>query len=196
MRDKSILHIIFSELFGFVIFIILLTAAFILGDYIKNPAYSVTVNFFMENLGLAITILIMSIISKIFWKLHFPFNIPAPIFSAVFGIYVTTYVYKLWELMESMMTVGIVIPINLIYAVVFWIVIITGYVSIFTKKKKREIEKRIEVKLKKKNWVEWKDVENEFRLFLYNIGKAMNDSFERTEEKRKTRRTRRSKRKK
>ncbi len=193
MREKSISNIIISEIVGFIIFVILLTIAFVLMDYIKNPVYIETVTFFLNNLGLAITILVITIITKIFWKFNFPFNVPAPIFGAVLGIYITTYAYNLWELMESLMNTGISIPINLIYAIVFWIVILTGYINIFSMKKRKEIQKKLEIKLKKKDWVEWKDVENEFRLFLFNIGEAMNDCFEKDEPKKRTTKKRRKK---
>jgi len=180
MKERSIIHIFFSRILGFLLFLILLGIANLLVKYIHNSVYIAIVNFLFDNLVLLIIILFISLLADIFWRFWFPFNLPAPILSAVSSIYMIKYIYNLWILIDSFVNTGITFQIGIIYKIVFWVVVIAGYINILIRlgriRGEAEEKKKEQAKTEK---IEWSDVGNEFRLFLYNIGKALNSIFSR-----------------
>jgi hypothetical protein len=179
MKEKSTAKIIVSSTISFLIFLILLSIANFLTQYIQNNYYTITIEFLINNLYLSFIIFFISLIADIFWNISFPFNIPAPIISAISSIFIITYLYRLWLLIESIINTSAYIPITTIYIIIFWVVIIGGYLKVLAKVGKWE-EKNKEIKVdkkQKKEKVEWSEVGNEFKLALYNLGRALNNAF-------------------
>ena len=167
MKDKSISKIIISRTISFLIFLILLAIATFLVPAINNYIYSQIINFLLRNISLSVIIFFISLIADIFWNIPFPLNLPAPIISAI------TYIYRLWLLIESIINMQVLLPIIPIYVLIFWLVIIFGYLRIFLNLLRKESAKE---KMKKTEKVEWHDIGQEFKLALYKIGKALNDA--------------------
>jgi len=205
---KSIPRIILSHIAGFIIFLILLAVANILIPSINNDIYINIIQFFNSNLIFLLLLTFIGMINEIFWSFYFPFNIFAPIFSSILSIYVITFIYKIWSLLDVYIKSTLIIPIDLIYAIVPLIVFIAGYITIIARHGKpaeewhRELKEmhknrlerkrdKLKIKLEKvdkklgKNKVEWEDVGDEFRLAFYNLGKSFNELFDKKNNKKK-----------
>lgn len=189
-HDNSIASLIIRKSIGFVLFIILLLIAILLSYSVQNQVYSNTVGFFNDNVPLFFSIFLFGVINEIFWVLEFPFSILAPITSSILSVIVVTFLYRVWLFINLYAHSPIVIPITLIYTLVFIITLIFGYLKLAKEgfeynnlmkvkwdKEKTNLEK--ELKKRRKEKVEWDDVEDQFKLFFYNLGDSINKSFER-----------------
>lgn len=194
MRDReehnSALSIIIRRSIGFVVFIILLLIAVSLSYAVQNSVYSSIITFFNVNIPLFFSIFLFGIINEIFWILEFPLNILAPITSSILSVIVTTFIYRIWLFLNTnYIRSEIAIPIGLIYILVFIIAIIAGYANLaregFEFERFHKVEwNREKAKLeresrKKKEKIEWGEVEDQFKLLFYNIGDSLNRAFER-----------------
>jgi len=203
---RSIPRIIFSRIIGFIIFLILLAIANLLIPSINNNVYSDIVNFFNLNLILLLILTFIGLVNEIFWSFYFPFNIIAPITGSILSIYIITFIHHVYDFLEVYFIQNIVLPWQEIQIIVFWIVLITGYIIILIRggkpredvyqavkrlreerweRKKEILERKIEKldrRLGKKK-VEWEDVGNEFKIFFYNIGESLNNLFNKDKEK-------------
>ena len=204
---KSVPHIIISRIIGFIIFLILLAIANALIPAINSSIYSDIVNFFNMSLVLLLILMFIGMINDIFWSFYFPFNIVAPIIGSILSIYTVIFIHRFFDFLANYFPSSIVMPWQTIQYLVFWIVLIAGYIIILIRKgkprediygavkrlreerwerKKEKLERKMEKidrKLGKKK-VEWNDVGNEFKTLFYNIGKSFNNMFERGNKKR------------
>lgn len=209
--QKSVAHIVLSKSVGFILFLILLGIANMLVPSINIKIYTSTIYFFNFNLMLMLILFLVGILNEIFWGLYFPFNIFAPVISSILSIYVVTFIYRLWNLIESYVYFGIAIPIVKIYTAVFLIVLVFGYILILSRggkpkgsqnkdldkwreerliKRKEKLERKIEKingNFRKDQEIKWKDVGGEFKLAFYNLGKSINRAFERKSKRKKKR---------
>jgi predicted PurR-regulated permease PerM len=198
---KSIPRIIISKLIGFLIFLILLAVANILIPYINSGIYTSFVEFFNANITILAIITLIGLVNGVFWSFYFPFNTIAPLISAILSMYIITFIYRFWTLLDKYTGLNVsitspIFPIYLIYILVFFIVLISGYITILARhgKPKGEWEERWENKLERKKerlerkidkidrkmrrkGVEWDEIGDEFKLFFYNIGKGLNSLF-------------------
>ena len=188
MGKKSVGQIILSNIIGFLIFLILLAFASYLKQFFPNQVYINIVNFFINNLWLSFLIFIATLIAEIVWSFSFPFNIIAPILSAVTSIFIVQYLYNLWIFLNLFIGSGFEIQINTLFLFVFWAVIVVGYIILLSRAKERieeykeddeEDEDKEEEKPAKKDKsknrkkeISWDDVGAEFRQAFYNIGNA------------------------
>jgi hypothetical protein len=160
---KGVLKILAARIAGFLIFIILLGAANILTDYIKNEIFTSGVGFINNNFLLIISFTLILMIGEMFEVLVFPFNLPYPIFNATGWTLLLNFLFKIIEIVFSIVDINQSIPLAWIYLIisilVFIMILITGYVkiiaSLFKPKKK---EKTI-----KKETLEWNDVGEELK---------------------------------
>ena len=201
---KSFFKVIFGRLIGLLIFLVLLGIANLLKYVINNQVFLEVVQFLNINLKLIIIIGLIFLVSDLFWILVFPFNLPAPILSAIASIFVITFLFKVGFLIEKFLEISFLSKIEPfstgIYLLVFFIVLISGYFSIFSKigiRERREIwvEKRVEKKEipikkeKQERKVEWKDVSEEIKGVLYDsalsLRKSINKKPERKSKKQK-----------
>jgi hypothetical protein len=208
-KRESITSIIFRRLIKFVIFIILLVLANLVISYIPrniSQIYTEIINFFNLNVALFILLLFLDILNAIFWNFNFPFNLFAPTISSVFGIFNVALLYNMWSFVNQYINSEILIPIYTIYILVAVIIFVWGYIHIFIDlKKEKEVEKEYRNELKeikklssnkKKSNLKWNDVNGQFKnlfynleeqlkIVLYNIGDALNTSFEKEKKKQK-----------
>ncbi len=194
---KSVLKIILSNIIGFLIFLIILMIANKLISSFDNEIFRNIIGFLNANLVLLFTMMFVGMINEIFWAFYFPFNILAPITSSVLSVYIINFIERIWIFLNLYERFNILINFQAVYTLVVFIVLISGYLIIFFRhgKPKEDLEKwnreRLERKREKfhkkiqkidkklgKNKVEWKDVENEFKLVLHNAGKSINKFFE------------------
>lgn len=202
---KSVPKIVIWKIVGFLIFLILLGVANYFTRYIPGNFYYSIVQFFNGNLGLIVVMMLFGMLSEVFWNLFFPLDLVAPIISAISSIFSVTFVYRIWLLVDSYVGTGVEIPMGGVYRLVFWLVLIIGYIVVLArirrgeegsvenwhedrlKSKKEKLERKVEKidkKLRKKE-IEWSEVGDEFRKVLFNIGRGVSNLFDKKKNKKK-----------
>jgi hypothetical protein len=185
-------HIVLMKICGFLFFLILLAVANVIIPSVNKGVYTDIVMFFNTNITFLFLITLIGMVNELFWNFHFPFNVPAPITGGVLSIYVVMFFYRVWNFLDEYINSSIRFSMGPIYVCVFLITALLGYVTILSRQGKTRTDWEEEVKrrgrkmknnLKEKD-VEWKDVENQFRLVFYNIGRSINKLFEKKEKRR------------
>lgn len=209
---KSAPRIIISRIIVFIIFLILLAIANVLVPAFNSNVYSSIVNFLNSNIILLFILTIIGMINEIFWSFYFPFNIIAPITGSILGVYIVAFVYRCINFLDIFINnnsniMAAILPEETASIIVFWIVFIAGYLIILIRqgkpkedwheemkkwheqrweRKREKLKKKIEkldTKLGKKQ-MKWGDVGNEFKHLFYNIGKSINNLFDKDKKKR------------
>jgi hypothetical protein len=84
----------------------------------------------------------MFMFGDIFAAFPFPFNIPFPLFKAVGGVFLISFLFQLLGFIDSFFAMGLfpgIEPIKLIlYPLTFIVIIIAGYISIAVEFKERK----------------------------------------------------------
>jgi hypothetical protein len=191
-------HIILFRILGFVFFLILLAAANVLIPFINKDLYTSIVMFLNSNIILLFIMTCIGMVNELFWSFNFPFNVAAPITGGVLGVYIVMFFYQIWNFINMYLNLGITIRIGSFYFLIFLFVMVLGYVVILSRngKTREDWEERLKRRHKEmgKNKkhegeeIEWKDVEREFRLIFYNIGRGINSLFEGNKKKGKGKR--------
>lgn len=175
-RKKSIIWIILSRFFGLVFFLILLLILNALTFYFNNYAFNQVVQFLNNNIGLIVIMTLIFLVGELFNALIFPVNLPAPLFSAIGSVLVVLFIFRIFTLIESLLGENIFQVFrdfsSFIYALVFIIVLIAGYIGIFARLigPEEEYEK---VKRKKEPKATWEDIGDEFRQLIYDTLRNM-----------------------
>ena len=132
---KSAPRIILHRIIGFIIFLILLVIANALIPIFNSNVYSDIINFFNANIILLLILTLIGMVNEIFWSFYFPFNIIAPITGSILGVYIVTFVYRCINFLDifiknnsNIMTA--ILPEGIVSMLVFWIVLIAGYLII------------------------------------------------------------------
>ncbi|MFH0978650.1 MAG: hypothetical protein V1837_05085 [Candidatus Woesearchaeota archaeon] len=176
---KSVTHIVLARVIGFFVFLLLLAIANALTGSIQNDIYANIVTFFNVNILLFLALMVIGLINDIFWSFSFPFNILGPFSAALLSIFIVTFLYRLWLFLNSYINSNVNIPIGLLYVIVPIIVFFAGCITvIFRAAIPPYVEKVHQTKKRKKQHLEWDEVGEEFKLALYNLGKAFNRVFD------------------
>lgn len=142
---RSLGYAVLSRFIGFAVFLLVLVVLNIINNnLIQNNIFNLIVMFLNNSLWLLILITVLLIFGDIFFMLGFPFNIPAPIFSAFGSVFLIRFLFNLFYFINTFIKP----PINerwvesfylLISTIVFFIVLIVGYINVFrsTRRKKR-----------------------------------------------------------
>lgn len=165
-KHRSIIWIIFSQLFGILLFLILLVILNIFP--IPNLFSPQIVSFINNNATLIIVMSLIFMLGEICYGRIFPLSLPAPLFNAIGSMFLVTFIFRIFGLIDVLLKTNIFSLFNslkyLIYPIVFLIVLIVGYVSIFTK----VVNAPQEPKKRKTEDKSWDDVGDEFRNLLYD----------------------------
>ena len=182
MSKKSVAKIILLRLIGFVAFLILLGIANIISGVIQLQIFTSIVELFNSNILLLFVITVIFLIGEIFWAFRFPFNLPAPIVSSVGAVVCLIFFFRLFsyfktffefDIPESVMTWSLVI-----YPLLFFIVLIAGYVSIVVKLAKPEkVEERVEAAFDKSEKID--EVGEEIKKAVDGFGEEFKEAVER-----------------
>jgi hypothetical protein len=185
MKNKSVGRVVLSKIFGFVFFLFMIFLLNFLASYIDNPVYLSMVSFINRNIVLLIVMSLIFMIAGIFDAIIFPFNLPAPIFNAIGAILIIIFMQRMFYLVDDItgekVSVVFTILSYLLYPLVFLIVLIGGYISIFvrlfTPEHVRNPEHAKEKVINVKRVKTWEDVGNEFRQLLYDFLSMIRSSF-------------------
>jgi hypothetical protein len=127
---------VISGLTGIIVFLVLLVILGYLASYFHNAFLLGFVSLLVDNLSLILTMGIVFMIADIFSSFRYPFNLPGPLISGMGSLLVVSLIFILLDFFDLWYGPGIsVIFLHtkyILYLLVFFIVVITGYVRIFS----------------------------------------------------------------
>ena len=185
---KGMIRKVVERTFGFLIFLILLAVANYLTIYIHNYYFVSIIGFLVYNLVLSFIIFIVGVFSDVFWRLKFPLNLLAPFITAISSLLILTYIFRMWNLLNTFVATNAVIPEYLVYSLVFILTILIGYFIIIIRmlKQKEKADGQEKLKSKEKNeekTIDWEDIGEQFKSALYGLGKSLNSLFTKDKDK-------------
>ena len=137
MELKNILTIVFKRAISFLIFIILLFCMRFLIPLANNGFFTAIVSFLEGSIWVLFMATLFLMLGELFDELLFPLNLPAPILSAAGSLFVLSFIFGLFSLISQLTDSSFLLNIqpfySLIYLIVFLLVLITGYLDIFSK---------------------------------------------------------------
>ncbi len=193
--DRPAIWVIVSALLGIVLFLVMLAVLRYFSSTSSNALFSGIVDLLFANAGLIIFFSIMFMIADVFMTFSFPLNLPAPFFSAVGGVLVVTFIFRIFGFLISFYDLGVIPGLYLagfiLYPLVFVILLIAGFGTIFSgwQEERREKEARSQGPAENPSCTTgdkqagpcetgtsgensgrktWDDVGNEFRQMLYD----------------------------
>jgi signal transduction histidine kinase len=192
MKKKTVLSVTFSNLLGFLFFILLLLILNMIS--FQNQTLIIIINFLNKNLGIIILFSIFLYIAEIFNLFTFPLNTPTPVFNAIGGIFLASFIFNIFYEIGKTLSISAFYAFRLLepiaFIFIFLIIIILGYINIFsklfsnkekhkaqedsTKKKKKSKKEKTD---SKKN-INWEDVGEEFKLAMYNLASRIKENLE------------------
>ncbi len=174
---RSPSNIVLMRILGLVVFLIVLGLANLVAVIWTEPIFLTVLNFFNSNLLLIVLMSIFFMVGEMLMALWFPFNLPAPLFNAVGAVMLTAFIFRALQLVDILVgdnIFGIVGALGiLLYPIVFVVVLIVGYITIFLrliprKPKEKPVKPKKEKPKKKKPERSWEDVGEEFKMMLYD----------------------------
>ncbi len=135
VKGKSALRIVISRIFGIFIFLFLLFLANYLAPIANIVIFQQLVNFLNDNLVLLVVMSLVFLVGELFLVFHFPLSLPAPVFNAIASVLLVMFIFRIFTLIDRFLDKNIFQIFNrfafIIYPLVFIIVLIAGYVSLF-----------------------------------------------------------------
>lgn len=137
-RKESVAEVLVSRVIGIVVFLIVLGILNILaGAYVQAPIFLQVVEFLNANLGLLILISVIFLVGDLFGTLPLPLNLPGPIFCAFGAVLLVIFIVRLFLLVGEIAGVGFFSVLEgalslPVYLLVFIVVLIAGYIGLFT----------------------------------------------------------------
>lgn len=136
-KESTVTWMIVSGFFGIVVFLILLAGLRYLSGNFGNAPFTGIVDFLIANAAILIFFAILSMIAGIFYSFPFPADLPGPVFSGVGILFLTTFIFNVFGYIDRSYTLGLfpgfAIVISLLYPVIFILVLVAGYIRIFTR---------------------------------------------------------------
>ncbi len=134
-EGKSVVRVLVSGLIGIILFLVFLAVLRYFTGVYPNDFFIGVVDFLFANAGLVIFFSILFLIGDIFLAFGFPVNLPGPIFSAFGSVFLVLFVFRFIGFMDAFYALGIYPGLRIaeiiLYPLVFVLVIIAGYLSIF-----------------------------------------------------------------
>ena len=145
-KSTWIIRNLTSKIIAVIAFLILVWLANLVEGFINNGLYSSIVGFMNFNIILIIIIALVFFIGDAFDIVGFPFNFPAPLFNAVGGMFLTVFIFRVLALVNGFIAgnpLEIILSIApVVYVLVFTIVLIGGYLRIFSRARRRHRRKK------------------------------------------------------
>jgi magnesium-transporting ATPase (P-type) len=186
-KQRSVEWILISGILGIIIFLIFMAVLTYYSLSIENPMLRGIIQLLTDNISLIIILSILFMIADIFHTFSFPMNLPGPLFSATASIFLIAFLFNIiayfhqtfeWPIFPSLQIVEF-----LAYPLIFVIVLLAGYMSVFSQLKEDAEEEREKVPAGpgappagKKTW---EDIGEEFRHMMYDILHRCRDEIQR-----------------
>jgi hypothetical protein len=138
IKKNNLMWHVILRLSSFIIFILVLLGLNLLKEFIYSPILFQIIDFLNANILLILLISVFLIIGDIFWWIQFPFDLPSPFFYALGGVAITSFIIKMVTFVVKMITgqdIGFAgtTASYILYPLVFIIVMVIGYVNIFSR---------------------------------------------------------------
>ena len=176
---KGVLSVTFFRLIGLVVFLIILALANSFSW--NNSIYLQILEFLNQNIGIIILFSLLLYLGELFFLFEFPINTPAPLFNAFGGIFLVSFIFRIFYQIEEFVNQEVFSVfynfLLLILLIVFFVILIFGYVKVFSRIERKENGKK-EFKKEEVEDVKWKDIGNEFKRAFYNLGRTFRIAFE------------------
>jgi len=134
MQKGSAWKILFRGLGSLVIFLILIGIGNLLLILIAHPFYHFFIDTLNQSIVYIVIIHILFVLAEVFSVLPFPFSLPYPIFNGFAAVYLTHFIFELLKAADYL--IGLELNLNLsifrsvTIAIVFFLVILVGYIRI------------------------------------------------------------------
>lgn len=187
---RGISSILLRGIAGILFFIIVWVLANFFSQYTTNESVLMVLDTVNANIVLLLVIAILFLTGELLFAFRFPFSLPAPLFNAVGGVLIASFVFNMLYLVDDLaeQTIFRVLePVTwLVYFLVFVIVLIAGYIQvikdIFTPARKERVilveEEKTKKKKSRKEKVTWDEVGEEFKEAMHSFAKALKEAFE------------------
>jgi len=173
------MRIVLYDLISFLVFLIILGILNASLDYFDNNILNEVVRLLNNNIWLILVFSIIFTIGEVFGALRFPSNLPAPIFNAIGSIFLLNFLFKIFGLVGKLSEIDTFDAVSnvfpLLYPIIFLLVLLGGYISIFANISWDHPKKKISPP-KNKEERSWDDVGNEFKEMLYDAFHSARES--------------------
>ena len=195
-KKRGLLWTVFSSAFGISLLVILVYLANLAIPYVGIKIYEKWIYFLDANMLYLILISLISFIGELIFLLVYPFSVAAPVFKAVSGMMIVTFIFKIFAFFDFLFETGIYRALNqfadVVYFVVLVVILLAGYIIVFKKKKyfdkmnemeeeekRSDYEKKIKLKIEKvEEEVDWNQIGDEIKGALYNLVKKIRVALE------------------
>jgi hypothetical protein len=134
-EKRPVLWVVLSGLTGILVFLVILVILGYFASYFHNAVLLGLVILLMNNLALILTASVLFIVADIFYTFRFPFSIPGPLLSGLGSLFIVSLFFILMDFLDLSFSLGISAMFSkiryILYPLVFFIVVITGYARIF-----------------------------------------------------------------
>lgn len=172
-NKQSPTKIVITNLIQLIVFLIALGLLNFFVNYFDNKIFYEIVKLLNNSIWLILVFSIIFTIAEVFGSFSFPLNMPAPIFNAIGSIFLLNFLFKIFVKVGQLTDIDTFLSISklfsVLYPIVFLLVLIGGYISIFARAIEENINKKSRASKKKSNERTWDDVGNEFREMLYEV---------------------------
>jgi len=172
---RSIPGIIFSAFFGLLVFFLIVLGFNYAAANTGIEIIDFMADFLNQNMLLIVLMSLLFLAADLLRAMIFPLNLPSPFFSAAACVFLVEFLMRIFGLAERLAGEAIfdafrpLVP--LIYFLVFFAVLIGGYISIFSELFNVCNGNRKDEKIEKKEGPfddhSWEDVGKEFRNMMY-----------------------------
>lgn len=140
-KIKTVVRVISFRLLGLALFLVMLFLLNILNQMIEYRLLVQIVHFLNTNVDLIVYMTFIFLFGELFMMHSFPLNLPGPLLNAAGSLLVVTFILRVFNLVDSFIGENIFHIFDrlsfLIYTVVFAVVIVAGYTTIFFREIKR-----------------------------------------------------------
>ena len=181
MKKRSILSITLSKIIGLLLFFIFIWA--LNHEKFEDIINQEMVNFLNMHIWFIIALSLIFYFGELFYTFKFPLNIVYPIFNIVGSILLLDFLFKLINLVETIIEIEVFAVIYtfkpLIYIIIPLIVLIVGYLKVYESLNPKKSEKTTSKNNSNNNnnRIEWADVTNQYKLALFNLGSTLKNKF-------------------
>ena len=184
-RESSAIKALISGLIGILFFLIFLVILGYIADHVSWPLLSGFVDLLYANAALIIIFSVLFMIGEIFAAIRFPFNLPFPLFNAVASVLLVSFILAIMAFIDIIYTLGIGPTLQfvklILYPLTFIVVLITGYLSIYSKPEEKPPEDTSTVPApsnkeeERKTSPSWEEIGGEFRQAVYDLVHRIRD---------------------
>lgn len=178
--------VVIGRLIGLIIFLLIVAALTILFSASTGVAGGV-VNFLSAHIWIVVIFTFLFLFGEIFSVQPFPLDLPAPPFNAFGSIFLVSFIFQFLLALDRILGVsnfGFLRPwVFPLYVVVFFLVLILGYVEIFSRALQRRGSSggpypsgEEKTEQKPGEAIRWRDVGEEFRTLVYEVLHRLRES--------------------